>query len=69
MKGLSIIALTALLAGPVHAGCAAPSNAVTIPDGATSILDELAEVVDRSIKRGGVMLIAAFAVGRAQQVT
>jgi metallo-beta-lactamase family protein len=34
----------------------------------TSILDALAEVVHRSIKRGGVMLIAAFAVGRAQQL-
>lgn len=34
----------------------------------TSILDALAEVVLRSIKRGGVMLIAAFAVGRAQQL-
>jgi metallo-beta-lactamase family protein len=34
----------------------------------TSILDALAEVVHRSIKRGGVMLFAAFAVGRAQQL-
>lgn len=34
----------------------------------TSILDALEEVVRRSIKRGGVMLIAAFAVGRAQQL-
>lgn len=33
-----------------------------------SILDALAEVVNRSVKRGGVMLIAAFAVGRAQQL-
>jgi metallo-beta-lactamase family protein len=31
------------------------------------ILDALAEVVHRSISRGGVMLTAAFAVGRAQQ--
>lgn len=30
------------------------------------ILDGLAEVVHRSIARGGVMLMAAFAVGRAQ---
>ena len=34
----------------------------------TSILDALAEVINRSIQRGGVMLIAAFAVGRAQQL-
>ncbi|WP_428308703.1 MBL fold metallo-hydrolase RNA specificity domain-containing protein [Lacipirellula sp.] len=34
----------------------------------TSILDALEEVVRRSVKRGGVMLIAAFAVGRAQQL-
>jgi metallo-beta-lactamase family protein len=33
-----------------------------------SILDALAEVVNRSIARGGVMLVAAFAVGRAQQL-
>ena len=41
MKGLFIIALTALVAGPVYAGCAAPSNAVTIPDGSKATLDEL----------------------------
>jgi metallo-beta-lactamase family protein len=34
----------------------------------TPILDALADVVDRSIKRGGAMLVAAFAVGRAQQL-
>lgn len=33
-----------------------------------SILDALAEVVHRSVRRGGVMLIASFAVGRAQQL-
>jgi metallo-beta-lactamase family protein len=33
-----------------------------------SLLDALAEVVKRSIARGGVMLLAAFAVGRAQQL-
>jgi metallo-beta-lactamase family protein len=33
-----------------------------------SILDALAEVIKRSVARGGVMLIAAFAVGRAQQL-
>jgi metallo-beta-lactamase family protein len=33
-----------------------------------SILDALAAVVHRSAQRGGVMLIAAFAVGRAQQL-
>jgi metallo-beta-lactamase family protein len=33
-----------------------------------SILDALAEVVRRSVARGGVMLVAAFAVGRAQQL-
>jgi metallo-beta-lactamase family protein len=33
-----------------------------------SILDALAEVVGRATKRGGAMLIAAFAVGRAQQL-
>lgn len=32
------------------------------------ILDALAEVVSRAVARGGVMLIAAFAVGRAQQL-
>jgi metallo-beta-lactamase family protein len=32
------------------------------------ILDTLAEVVNRSVDRGGVMLIASFAVGRAQQL-
>jgi metallo-beta-lactamase family protein len=33
-----------------------------------SILDALADVIHRSVQRGGVMLIAAFAVGRAQQL-
>jgi metallo-beta-lactamase family protein len=33
-----------------------------------SIQDALCEVVKRSIERGGVMLIASFAVGRAQQL-
>jgi metallo-beta-lactamase family protein len=33
-----------------------------------SILDGLTEVVGRSVKRGGVVLFAAFAVGRAQQL-
>jgi metallo-beta-lactamase family protein len=33
-----------------------------------SILDALADVVQRAVQRGGVMLIAAFAVGRAQQL-
>jgi metallo-beta-lactamase family protein len=33
-----------------------------------SILDGLQNVVQRSIKRGGVMLMASFAVGRAQQL-
>lgn len=32
------------------------------------ILDALADVVNRSVERGGVMLVAAFAVGRAQQL-
>jgi metallo-beta-lactamase family protein len=32
------------------------------------ILDALAEVVHRSVSRGGIMLTAAFAVGRAQQL-
>ena len=32
------------------------------------ILDALAGVVERSVKRGGVMLIASFAIGRAQQL-
>ncbi len=35
---------------------------------AESILDALAEVVTRCAERGGVMLFAAFAVGRAQQL-
>ena len=34
----------------------------------TEILDSLAEVVGRSVARGGVMLLASFAVGRAQQL-
>ena len=33
-----------------------------------SILDGLAEVVGRAVARGGVMLVASFAVGRAQQL-
>jgi metallo-beta-lactamase family protein len=33
-----------------------------------SLLDALAEVVKRSVARGGVMLMAAFAVGRSQQL-
>ncbi len=33
-----------------------------------NILDELTDVVQQSIKRGGVMLVAAFAVGRSQQM-
>jgi metallo-beta-lactamase family protein len=33
-----------------------------------SILDALAEVVNRAVRRGGVMLMAAFAVGRVQQL-
>src|SRR5207247_1314773 len=33
-----------------------------------AILDELAEAVAASIRRGGVMVVAAFAVGRAQQL-
>lgn len=33
-----------------------------------SILDALADVVGRAVSRGGVMLVAAFAVGRAQQL-
>jgi metallo-beta-lactamase family protein len=32
------------------------------------ILDSLAALVNRAVKRGGVMLIASFAVGRAQQL-
>jgi metallo-beta-lactamase family protein len=32
------------------------------------ILEALAGVVDRAVERGGVMLIASFAVGRAQQL-
>ena len=35
---------------------------------AESILDAMAEVVTRAAARGGVMLFAAFAVGRAQQL-
>ena len=32
------------------------------------ILDELCEVVNQGIKRGGVLLFAAFAIGRSQQL-
>jgi metallo-beta-lactamase family protein len=35
--------------------------------GNADLLTELAEVVHRAIRRGGVMLVAAFAVGRTQQ--
>jgi metallo-beta-lactamase family protein len=34
----------------------------------SSLLDALEQVVHRAIKRGGVMLMASFAVGRAQQL-
>ena len=37
--------------------------------GEADMLDELQGVVERSIRRGGVLLAAAFAVGRAQQLT
>ena len=33
-----------------------------------NVLDDLARVVNEAIKRGGVMVVAAFAVGRAQQL-
>jgi metallo-beta-lactamase family protein len=33
-----------------------------------SILDGLAQVIGRGVQRGGVMLLASFAVGRAQQL-
>jgi len=36
--------------------------------GPEQVLDQLADVVNESIRRGGVMLIASFAVGRAQQL-
>ena len=36
------------------------------PEG--SILDSLAEVVHRAVDRGGVILVASFAIGRAQQL-
>lgn len=32
------------------------------------LLDSLEEVVNRSVERGGVMLLASFAIGRAQQL-
>ena len=32
------------------------------------MLDELCDVVNAAIERGGVMLMASFAVGRAQQL-
>lgn len=32
------------------------------------ILDSLADVVNRCVERGGVMLVAAFAIGRSQQL-
>jgi hypothetical protein len=41
MKGVSIIALTAIIAGPVYADCAAPEGNVTIPDGSKATLDEM----------------------------
>lgn len=36
--------------------------------GPENLADGLAEVVNRGVKRGGVMLVAAFAVGRSQQL-
>ena len=33
-----------------------------------TILEALAQVVDRSVERGGVLLVASFAIGRAQQL-
>ncbi len=33
-----------------------------------NILDELTDVVNAAVKRGGLMLVAAFAVGRSQQM-
>jgi hypothetical protein len=41
MKALSIIALTALFAGPVYADCAPPVGNVTIPDGTKATREEL----------------------------
>jgi uncharacterized Rossmann fold enzyme len=41
MKTVAIIALMAAMAGPVHAGCAAPDPKITIPDGAKATLDEM----------------------------
>ena len=32
------------------------------------VLDQLCDVVTEAIARGGVMLVASFAVGRAQQL-
>lgn len=37
--------------------------------GQADLLEELAGVVNRAVRRGGVVLVAAFAVGRAQQLT
>ncbi len=34
----------------------------------TDIIDSLEKVVNRAVERGGVMLIAAFAIGRSQQL-
>lgn len=36
--------------------------------GTENVLDQLAHVVKDSIRRGGVMLVASFAIGRAQQL-
>jgi metallo-beta-lactamase family protein len=36
--------------------------------GPEQVLDQLADVVNESLRRGGVMLTASFAVGRAQQL-
>lgn len=41
MKGASILALAALIAGPVYADCAAPTRDITIPDGSKATLDEM----------------------------
>jgi metallo-beta-lactamase family protein len=36
--------------------------------GEENMMDSLADVVNRSVARGGVMLVAAFAIGRSQQL-
>jgi len=40
MKAASILALAALIAGPVYADCVAPAHDIKVPDGSKATLEE-----------------------------